>query len=103
MKNLSKDLSGFIGEASSMVTRTDINKIFNRLVPESKMERLLMTFGPDVAAEAPYIWNDMLDSFTLALSNLVDVQGSVASKAKKRVRSGVIGQGASVKREDVND
>lgn len=90
MKNLISQLSGFIGEAS-MINRTEINKVFNRLLPEAKLERLLMAFGEGVASEAAFIWNDMLDAFTLSLSTLVDVQGSIATQAKKRVRAGVMG------------
>lgn len=96
MRNLMSELGAFIGEATaSTVSRTDLNRVFNRLVPEAKLERLLAPFGDEVAAESEFVWNDLLDAFTLSLSNLVDVQGVIATQAKKRIRAGVMGKGGS--------
>lgn len=95
---LSRRLGGFIGEADSPVNRTAVNKVFNRLVPQQKLERMLTAFGPEVAAEAPYIWNDMLDSFIVTLSSLVDIQGSLATQAKKRMRSAFVSSGTGMSR-----
>jgi len=92
MKKVIESLSKYIGEASA-VNRTDINKVFNRLVPEAKLERLLSSFGDGVVNETPFIWNDMLDAFTVALSGIVDVQGSLLGKARKRMRGTAMGRG----------